>query len=396
MALGRKRQASLWVLAAGVLLAHLLLADRVLEQRLGWGSADPPARRIEVSFVRELLAAAPPVIVAAPRAVPARRLPAVAAKPRHAASAVAEPVEPPATEVVAADPPAPELAASAPVEPMPTWLASTDPAPAAAPLPPDRPPPSDAEASPPVAADPPVAAPQAAAAASVAASAVRFAWPPSTRLTYQLNGHYRGPVEGSAQVEWLHEGSRYQVRMSTSIGPILSRSISSEGELTASGLAPRRFDGEQKVLFRAAKRWSLRFGPERITLPDGREIDTQPGAQDEASQFVQLTWLFTTQPERLRVGQVIELPLIVGRRLDPWVYDVVAEELLHLGFGAVSTFHLKPRREARLGELTAEIWFAPTLQYLPVRILIHQNQDTWVDLTLDEPPLQAADPAQPR
>ena len=236
-------------------------------------------------------------------------------------------------------------------------------------------------ATPPTAAVPPVSA----------ASAARFDWPPSTRMNYRLSGHYRGPIDGKAQVEWLREGSRYQVRMSTSIGPVLSRNISSEGELTESGLAPRRFDGEQKVLFRAPKRWSLRFGPDRIVLADGRETPTLPGAQDEASQFVQLTWLFTTRPERLKVGQSIEIPLAVTRSLDRWIYDVVAEEMLEFPFGEVATFHVKPRRQATGGDLSAEIWFAPTLQYLPVRILIRQPPESWVDLTLERPPLQAAD-----
>jgi hypothetical protein len=68
--------------------------------------------------------------------------------------------------------------------------------------------------------------------------------------------------------------------------------------------------------------------------------------------------------------------------------------LLQLPFGQVATFHVKPRREARGADLSAEIWFAPTLQYLPVRILIRQQSDSWVDLTLERPPLQAADAAR--
>jgi hypothetical protein len=233
----------------------------------------------------------------------------------------------------------------------------------------------------------PAAAP---AAADAASAATAFDWPPSTRLTYRLQGNYRGPVDGTASVEWLRQGTRYQVHLETSIGPVLSRHITSEGELTLQGLAPRRFDGEQKVMFRSPKRWQLRFGPERVVLVDGSEVPTLPGAQDEASQFVQLTWLFTTRPERLAVGQSIEVPLAISRNLERWIYDVVGEEELRFPFGLVHAFHVKPRREAQGGDLTAEIWFAPTLQYLPVRILIRQNTESWVDLTLEKPPMQAA------
>ena len=208
-------------------------------------------------------------------------------------------------------------------------------------------------------------------------------------MSYLLNGHYRGPVEGRAQVDWLRSGTRYQVHLETSIGPVLSRHITSEGELTERGLAPRRFDGEQKVLLRAPRRWTQQFGPERIVLGDGKEVDFQPGVQDEASQFVQLTWLFTTQPQLLQVGRTIEVPLALNRRIDRWTFEVVAEETLHFSFGDVPTFHVKPRREARGRDMVAEIWFAPTLQYLPVRILIRQEPDSWIDLTLEKPPLQA-------
>nr|MDH4393429.1 DUF3108 domain-containing protein [Aquabacterium sp.] len=229
--------------------------------------------------------------------------------------------------------------------------------------------------------------------ADAAASVPAFVWPPSTRMRYKLVGNYRGPVEGTAQVEWLRQGSRYQVHLSTAIGPVLSRHISSEGELTPQGLAPRRFDGKQKVLFRAARRWQLRFGPDQVVLSDGKLVPAQPGAQDEASQFVQLTWLFTTQPDKLRVGSAVEMPLAISRKLERWVYDVRAEELLRFTFGDVPTFHLKPRREATDGDLNAEIWIAPTLQYLPVRIRITDGKDAWIDLSLEAPPLQA-DPAR--
>ncbi len=204
-----------------------------------------------------------------------------------------------------------------------------------------------------------------------------------------MTGHFRGPIQGRAQVEWLRSGNRYQVHLETSVAPLLSRSISSEGELTERGLVPRRFEGEQKVILRAPRRWSLQFGPERIVLGDGREVETIPGAQDEASQFVQLTWLFTTQPQLLQVGRSIVIPLAINRRFDLWTYDVKEVQQLDLPFGQVQTYYVKPRREAKVGDMTAEIWFAPSLQYLPVRILIRQDEATYIDLMLDKPPLQA-------
>ena len=82
-------------------------------------------------------------------------------------------------------------------------------------------------------------------------------------------------------------------------------------------------------------------------LANGKRRATLPGVQDTASQFVQLTWLFTTQPELLRAGNTIEVPLALPRNVDRWVYDVLGEETLYAPFGAVDTLHLKPRARAR-------------------------------------------------
>ncbi len=410
------RRPGLWLLAIGVAVLHVLLANQLAQDRVGWGAGDAPPPRIEVAFVRELAAAPPPAVVV-PAAVAKPRLAAVAAKPQAVASAPVPPAEAAASApgqgalAATAGPSAPPLASEPPETPETPAPALAEAVPLPAPGLEPRPDVTQSDVAQRiaakvvaevVAASAPAAdaAPSAAVAAAApvvpaptapsAPAAVAFDWPPSTRMNYKLQGNYRGPVEGTAQVEWLRQGSRYQVHLSTAIGPVLSRHITSEGELTAQGLAPRRFDGEQKVLFRSPRRWQLRFGPELVQLSDGKQVPTQPGVQDEASQFVQLTWLFTTQPGRLRVGSAVEMPLAISKSLQRWIYDVQGEQVLRFPFGEVPTFHLKPRRAATGGDLAAEIWIAPSLQYLPVRIRITDTSNNWIDLTLETPPLQAA------
>jgi hypothetical protein len=113
--------------------------------------------------------------------------------------------------------------------------------------------------------------------------------------------------------------------------------------------------------------------------------------QDSASQFVHLTWLFTLRPELLQPGRSIELPLALPRVVEPWTYDVLASETLDTPAGPVPALHVKPRRESRPGgDLTAEMWVAPSLQYLPVRLLIRQDAETYIDLLIERLPEQAA------
>ena len=248
-----------------------------------------------------------------------------------------------------------------------------------------------------VAATAALAASQPTAAASgpdTGTAATVFAWPPSTRLSYTLSGNYRGPVEGQAQVEWLLEGGRYQVHMDLSIGPafapLASRRVSSEGLVTLQGLSPRRYDETTTALFRQPQKLTVWLDDDQVRLANGRAEARPAGVQDSASQFVHLTWLFTTQPALLRAGQSVTLPLALPRQLQTWVYDVLGAQTLTTPAGDVETFHVKPRRPPRLGQdLTAEIWVAPSLQYLPVRILIRQDESTYLDLLIARLPQQA-------
>ena len=85
------------------------------------------------------------------------------------------------------------------------------------------------------------------------------------------------------------------------------------------------------------------FEPDAVVLANGERRERAAGVQDTASQFVQLTWLFSTQPERLRVGNAVDIPLALPRAMNSCVYEVVERETLAAPFGALDAFHLKPR-----------------------------------------------------
>ena len=227
--------------------------------------------------------------------------------------------------------------------------------------------------------------------AASAAAVEPFDWPASTRVSFVLTGNYRGEVNGSAQVEWIRVGTHYQVNLDLLVGPefapIIARRMTSEGELTAEGLVPSRYDEDTQVVFRDRRRVSVIFRPDEVVLANGERRERWPGVQDTASQFIQLTWLFTMHPERLHVGGTVEMPLALPRKIDRWTYDVLDETVIYTPFGPLPTFHLKPRRDVpRPGELSAEIWFAPQLRYLPVRIRIEQDPETWLDLVIARKP----------
>lgn len=379
---GLQPRAATWVaLTAAVLVVHGWLATWLAEaaDRLSDGSAGRLVR-LQVSFATVLEPAAapqPPPVPAPPRTRPRPGPPAAVAAPEPAASVAAaegQAVQPEATAVAPDAPPVVPEAQAAPVAPDIPAAAAAQELPRQA------------------VAD---ALPASAATSTAASSAMAFEWPLSTRLSYRLTGYYRGPVEGQAQVDWLRQGRRYQVHLEVSVGPafapLVARRMSSDGELGDDGLVPLRYDEETRVALGSTRRVRMAFMPERITLANGTEVVRPPGVQDTASQFVHLTWLFTTRPERLRRGEAVEFPLALPRRVEPWTYDVLGSETLHTPVGAFEAVHVRPRRASRPGgDLTAEAWFAPTLQHLPVRIVIRQDAETYVDLLLDRWPDQEA------
>jgi hypothetical protein len=388
-----------------VVLLHLGLAWQWLQWRLDaeHAAAFPP--RLQVAFVRDLLPAPPPPLPP-PHAVARRPVAAVQQTPlpaEGAASAASPASATSATEGAASAASAATAAApdSEPA-PVPSQLAAEQPTTVASP--PVSPAASAAEQRQPLAPSEPVfaSAPSASAAGATAlptAALTAFAWPPSTRLSYLLTGHYKGPVEGQASVEWRLVGERYQVEVEVGIGPffapIVSRVSQSEGLISNEGLAPRRYDEETRVAFRAPQRLGLALAPDSVRLPSGRELPRPPGLQDTASQFVQMTWLFTTQPERLRAGELIRFPLALPRQVLEWTYEVAGAEELHTPLGVLATWHVRPRPpEGARGVLLVEFWVAPALQYLPVRVLIRQDEESFVDLQLRRAP-QQAEPGAP-
>jgi hypothetical protein len=350
----RRRRVAWLALLIGVIVVHGYVTQGVADRMAGLIADQALPPRIEVPYVREMALSAPPP-TAAPAAPPPAAAP-VAPRPRK---------------------PKPPKPASAP-EPQPVEAVV---AAASAPV-----------AEPAIAVATETAAASAPPAASAASSAggAPFEWPTSTRVSYLLTGNYRGEVNGSAQVEWIRVGSHYQVHVDFIVGPTLAPLITqrstSDGEITAGGLAPRRYDQDIRFLMNDRPRQTVLFDAGYVVLANGDVRTALPGVQDTASQFVQLTYLFSTRPELLRVGGSVDIPLALPKKMDVWTYDVVEQQVLNTPLGPLTGIHLKPRGEHKAGTLSVEMWFAPQLQYFPARLRFEQDAQTYVDLLISRPP----------
>jgi len=371
-------------LIALVLLLHVL-AIHWIGRQLQQTALLP--KMAEPMFTRLLQQQAPPALVAAApvEAAPAPARPQVrsvaprAPKPRRAASQPVAPPPPVEAPPASAASEAPD-AAPAPQEPFDVAMSAA--AAAAA-----------ASAPQPAASSTAVAAPLAAPASSaVAAAAPRSGasapagppigpdgWPTDTRVNYRLGGMYRGALHGSAQVQWLRQEQRYETKIDIDITLLANLVMTSQGSVTPRGLRPEAYEEQRRG---GARRTQLR--DDTILLGNGQVVPRPDGVQDTASQFVELSHRFASGQETLEVGRNVTLWLARPGGVDRWTYDVVGRDILQTPeLGPVEAFHLKPRPlDKPRGTITAEIWFAPSLQYLPVRIKVTMDESTYVDLVV--------------
>lgn len=230
-------------------------------------------------------------------------------------------------------------------------------------------------------ADAPPEPPSALAQTAAPAPDPLGSWPLDTRLSYRLGGFYQSELHGSARVQWQRDKSSYQVRLSVSAAGLTLATLTSQGEATPAGLLPRVYEEQVPGGLRRAD-----FGDGFVRFQDGREAVLPAGAQDTVSQFVELAHRFSTGRTVLAAGVPVRVWLGRPGGLDEWVYDVGDVETLQTPqLGAIAAFHLTPRPLANpRGAITAELWFAPSLQYLPVRVRVTLGKGNFVDLMIDK------------
>lgn len=299
------------------------------------------------------------------------RLLAPAENPPAGRTAPAAPARKPVTTDVSA--------LALPVETSSTPPATPPAAPASSPAPAASSPESPAQAD--TAASAPAPAASSPASAPAQSQTVADAWPPDARLTYKLEGRWRsGPLYGSARVQWQRQGTQYQAQVEIDIPPFAHRALTSQGEITPQGLAPRVYEERSRT-----RRRAMRLDDAQVTLADGRGVPRPPEVQDTASQFVELGHRFATGRQTLAMGEVVTVWLARPGGVDLWTYDVVAQDRVAIPRqGEVMAWRLRPRpMTTRTDNISAEIWFAPSLRYLPVRIRLALGDEAEIDLKVE-------------
>ena len=320
----------LLALTAAVLAAHGLLL------RASPGTVQAPDHSPARSFVTRTVAlaappAAPPV---APAATPLPRPQTV--------SRTTPPAAEPAKRIAAA-----ELAARAPAPTAVTTQPSAETVAAVAPRAP-------------------------AAAPAVAAIAI----PGSMRLHYKVEVRKGGmSLQANGQLHWRHDANSYEAKLEVSAPLLPSRSQHSAGRITAEGLAPLRFS--DKGRHEEAAHFERDKG--RVSFSNNQpDAPLLPGAQDRLSVLLQLGAMIAGSPGKFPPGTHATIQTAGTRDSEPWIFTVEGEEQLQLPGGKLAALKLirNPRKEY---DTKVELWLAPGMDYVPVRLRLTQPNGDSVD-----------------
>lgn len=359
----RRPLATLCLLTLVVLGVHwALLSDAVLALTPHTNLHTASAQAFTTRMV-----AAPPVPTAVPVPPPRKRpKPAPAPKP-----------PPPPEPIPALAPEAPSVVAQTDAIDTDTATPDTsDPVPTpAAQLPEEG---SSAASVAPPAPAPPLSLPP---PTPPAQAVTHFQYPAPVVLKYDIRGKQRGfPYGANGELQWSYDGNTYSARLAISHFLLGARVQTSKGALTPQGLEPLRFG--DKFRSEVAAHFERDKGKVSFSAntPDAALM---PGAQDQLSVFLQLAAMLAGAPDDYPTGTTLPFQAVGPRSSANWTFTVGAIEKLTLPGGEVSALRLW-REPTEQYEPKGEIWLAPAMDYLPVRIRLSKSEDEFSDMQWSE------------
>ncbi len=369
-------------ITALVLALHWLVLSGV---PLAWDSPAQPSR--QVFSTRSIAPAPPPVAVespgvtavpvAAPQPAPRKKAPSPKRPPAPAALDRPEPA-PTVAAVAEADAPAdtgaaPPVARATPETPANNTAPAPAPA-ASAPAAPAEPATEDAQTGTGVDIRPPGGTGR-----SVGAPPPAVRMPAPTRLAFDVSGQAKKfAYSARAELLWQHDGNRYEARQEISAFLVGTRTQRSVGTVTEQGLLPEKFSDKS----RSEQAAHFDYAKGRVTFSANTpDAAAGPGVQDRLSLFIQLGAMLAADPGRFVPGTQITLTTVSARSADRWTFTVEGPETLDLPAGPTPALKLLrlPRKDY---DQKAELWVAPGLGYLPVRIKLTQANGDFADLLL--------------
>jgi hypothetical protein len=208
---------------------------------------------------------------------------------------------------------------------------------------------------------------------------VKLAYAPPVLLVYDGKGEERGFIKYAASGEllWAPDGSRYNAHLEISAWGFRVRTWNSKGDLTDAGLQPLRF-GDKPRGAELATHFQRDKGIISFSA-NNPDVSLQTGAQDKLSAILQLSAIVAGEPARYTSGTTIGFQAADAHRAELWSFKVGASESLDLPGGTLSALKLSKEPTVEFDQ-RIEVWLAPELGYMPVRLRITEASGAFADL----------------
>jgi hypothetical protein len=207
----------------------------------------------------------------------------------------------------------------------------------------------------------------------------KLAYAPPALLIYEGKGEKDGFIKYAASGEllWAPDGAHYNAHLEISAWGVRWRTWSSKGDLSDGGLQPLRF-GDKPRGAELATHFQREKGIISFSA-NNPDVPLQTGAQDKLSAILQLSAIVAGEPARYASGATIAFQAADAHRAELWNFKVGGTEPLDLPGGAVTALKLSKEPTVEFDQ-RIEIWLAPDMYYMPVRIRITEANGDYADL----------------
>ena len=212
--------------------------------------------------------------------------------------------------------------------------------------------------------------PTAAGLSSTAAqpsAAVRLQYPPNARLEFEALRVQRGQsTSGSGFLSWKSNSGEYELQIESSILGLAVFTQQSLGSLDTMGLAPERYSDKRINRSEQATHFRRTLGVVQFSnnKPDAA---LSPGMQDRLSVLLQLAGIMGGDPKRYEIVNRISVPVVGLDAAEIWEFSL--DKALDITVPAANMQAIKLVRKPRNEfDQQLEVWLAPQLGYLPIRI----------------------------
>lgn len=182
-------------------------------------------------------------------------------------------------------------------------------------------------------------------------------------------------LSGDGTIDFRRSGANYALQARLQAFGIFEAQQRSTGSVGAHGLLPQSY--QQRTNRRAPRQATFDWSAGQVSFSaNGARAPTEPQMQDRLSLLLQLAWRVRGEPKLREV----RLPVAGHTRTSTYVFRALGGETLTVPAGRFETLKFERHKDDHDDSL--EVWLAPALCSLPVRVRFADDNGLVIDQQL--------------